>query len=78
MNCSKIVVLDHEYPSFKSSSVYENSALGNQYNSGKLDSIQAWSAGANDMNQWMEIDVLHAQPIAGIVTQGVYMCVWYM
>jgi hypothetical protein len=48
--------------------------MGSQYGSGKLDSVQGWSAGANDMHQWMEIDVLHVQPIAGIVTQGVYMC----
>ncbi len=43
------------------------------YNDGKLDSLHGWSAGASDVHQWMEIDVLNLQPIAGIVTQGVYV-----
>jgi hypothetical protein len=68
--CSNTAVLDLDYSSFKSSSVWLNAALGDKFNNGKLDSPQAWSASTNDMYQWMEINTVQIQPIAGIVTQG--------
>jgi hypothetical protein len=35
-----------------------------------LDSSQAWSAAANNTNQWMTIDLGNAQEVKGVVIQG--------
>jgi hypothetical protein len=35
-----------------------------------LDSVQAWSAATNAVNQWMQIDLGALKSVAGVVTKG--------
>ena len=52
------------------SSVYNNNAIGTGMARSMLDSVQAWSAATNDVNQWMQIDLGALRSVAGVVTQG--------
>jgi len=52
------------------SSVWDNNRIGTGHARSKLDSVQAWSAGRNDGNQWMTIDLGSTQDVRGVVTQG--------
>jgi hypothetical protein len=52
------------------SSVWGNERIGTGHARSKLDSNQAWSAGRNDGNQWMTIDLGSVKSVGGVVTQG--------
>ena len=52
------------------SSVCAGDGPGTGHNQGKLDSPQAWSPGAPQLDEWYQIDLEAVRPVCGIVTQG--------
>lgn len=52
------------------SSVHKNEAAGKGHARSMLDSAQAWSAGKNEVGQWMCIDLGSTIDVQGVVTQG--------
>ena len=54
----------------KYSTVWSNQAPGVGHARSMLDSVQAWSAAHNVVDQWMEIDMGADNLIAGVVVQG--------
>jgi len=52
------------------STVYSNQSPGVGHARSMLDSVQAWSAAHNVVDQWMEIDMGADNLIAGVVVQG--------
>ena len=50
------------------SSVYSNT--GHHPTNARLSSTGAWSAGANDLTQWIQVDLGQAKMVSGIVLQG--------
>ena len=54
------------------STVYDNDPIGFGYARSMLNSVQAWSAGANNFNQQMTIDAGIVHMVHGIATQGRY------
>jgi hypothetical protein len=58
------------YARLQYSSTWDNNAKGTGHGQGMLDSPQAWSAGANDLNQWIQMDAGQVKTINGVVTQG--------
>jgi len=57
------------------SSVFNNDQIGTGHAQSKLDCSEAWSAGKNDNNQWIKIDLDYEMNIIGIIIQirGNYM-----
>ena len=51
-------------------SVYNNDTVGTRHARSMLDSVQAWSAATNAVNQWMQIDLGALMSVTGVVTQG--------
>ena len=67
----KKVVLDNPAESSRSySTVWNNDALGTGHARSMLDSVQAWSAKAPYIGQWVTIDLGSVKQVAGVVTQG--------
>jgi hypothetical protein len=58
------------YERLKYSSTWGNEPKGTGHGQGMLDSPQAWSAGSNDLNQWIQMDAGQEKVINGVVTQG--------
>jgi hypothetical protein len=52
------------------SSTVWNDATGTGFGRGMLDSPEAWCAGWNDLNQWIQMDAGQVKVINGVVTQG--------
>jgi len=58
------------YSRSKALSVWRNNAIGHSHGAGRLDSNQGWSARQNQVGQWWQMDLVHSQQVAGVVTQG--------
>jgi hypothetical protein len=54
----------------RTSSAWDKDAPGFRHSTGQLNGEQGWSAGANDQNQWLELDLGVAMTVVGIMTQG--------
>ena len=51
------------------SSIWWNDAIGTKHARSMLDSEQAWSAGKNEIGEWMQIDLGNTRCVNGVVTQ---------
>ena len=54
------------------SSIYNNSAIGSIYAQSMVDSLESWTAGVKDTNQYMIIDLDKPIVVTGVATQGRY------
>ena len=52
------------------SSRWKDAPIGLRHAQSTLDSPQAWSAKANDLNQWVELDLGATMEVVGVITQG--------
>jgi hypothetical protein len=68
--CDNTIVFNPSYSLISYSSTWDNNAVGYWHGQGRLNSPQAWSAGANSQGQWFQIDAAEVLSIAGVVTQG--------
>ena len=59
-----------DYSGLAYSSTHDNATKGTGLGQGMLDSPQAWSASALDLNQWIQMDAGQVKTINGVVTQG--------
>jgi hypothetical protein len=63
-------VVDVPYSGHKSSGNYGGDAIGTSHGAGRLDSNRAWSADANEIGKWYELDNGSATDISGVVIKG--------
>ena len=63
-------IVDVPYSGHKSSGNYGGDAIGTGHGAGRLDSGQAWSADANTIGKWYELDNGSATDISGVVIKG--------
>ena len=61
---------DADYGKCSASSIYSTDAIGHRHGKGALGSTQAWSAAANSVGQWWQMDIGEVNMVAGVVTQG--------
>jgi hypothetical protein len=53
--CEHTIALNPVYGAIKFSSVWANDPVGRGHGQGRLNSPQAWSAGANSDGQWFQV-----------------------
>ena len=63
-------VVDVPYSGHKSSGNFGGDAIGTSHGAGRLDSNRAWSADANAVGKWYELDNGSATDISGVVIKG--------
>jgi len=63
-------VVDVPYSGHKSSGNFGGDAIGTSHGAGRLDSDRAWSADANAVGKWYELDNGSATDISGVVIKG--------
>ena len=63
-------IVDVPYSGHKSSGNYGGDAIGTSHGAGRLDSTRAWSADANTIGKWYELDNGSATDISGVVIKG--------
>jgi hypothetical protein len=63
-------VVDVPYSGHKSSGNWGGDAIGTSHGAGRLDSNRAWSADANEIGKWYELDNGSATDISGVVIKG--------
>ncbi|MDB4675372.1 discoidin domain-containing protein [Akkermansiaceae bacterium] len=63
-------VVDVPYSGHKSSGNWGGDAIGTSHGAGRLDSNRAWSADANAVGKWYELDNGSATDISGVVIKG--------
>ena len=63
-------VVDVPYSGHKSSGNWGGDAIGTSHGAGRLDSTRAWSADANAVGKWYELDNGSATDISGVVIKG--------
>jgi F5/8 type C domain. len=63
-------VVDVPYSGHKSSGNWDNDAIGTSHGAGRLDSTRAWSADANAIGKWYELDNVSATDISGVAIKG--------
>ncbi len=68
--CDKNIVEYTSNSNIKTSSSWDKDAPGFRHSTGQLNGEQGWSAGANDQNQWLQLDLGTVVPVAGVMTQG--------
>ena len=68
--CDNHVVEYTSSSNIRTSSSWDKDAPGFRHSTGQLNGKQGWSAGANDQNQWLELDLGLIMPVAGVMTQG--------
>ena len=66
----EMAVCNPSYSECRASSVRNRDPLGVNHGSGRLDSLQGWSAAIDEPGQWWQMDVGSEQRIGGVVTQG--------
>ena len=54
-SCKHTIALNPAYTAIKYSSVWANDPVGRGHGQGRLNSPQAWSAGANTPGQWLQV-----------------------
>jgi hypothetical protein len=55
--CKYTIALNPVYTAIRYSSVWDNNPVGRSHGQGRLNSPQAWSAGANTQGQWFQVGV---------------------
>jgi hypothetical protein len=68
--CEHYTVLSPPDKKYKYSSVWSNDKNGCGHGRGRINSQQAWSAGHNEVGQYLEIDTGAVQDIQGVEVQG--------
>jgi hypothetical protein len=68
--CKSLVVLSPADTKYKYSSTWDNDKNGFRHGRGRINSRQGWSAGRNEVGQYMQIDTGAVQDIRGVVIQG--------
>lgn len=63
-------IVDVPYSGHKSSGNWGGYAIGTRTGAGRLDSTRAWSADANTIGKWYELDNGSATDISGVVIKG--------
>lgn len=63
-------IVDVPYSGHKSSGNWGGDAIGTSHGAGRLDSNRAWSADANEIGKWYELDNGSATDISGVVIKG--------
>jgi hypothetical protein len=63
-------VVDVPYSGHKSSGNWGGDAIGTSHGAGRLDSNRAWSADANEIGKWYELDNSSTTDISGVVIKG--------
>ena len=53
--CEHTIALNPVYGAIQYSSVWANDPVGHSHGRGRLNSPQAWSAGANSQGQWFQV-----------------------
>ena len=69
-------IVDVPYSGHKSSGNWDGDAIGTSHGAGRLDSARAWSADANTIGKWYELDNGSATDISGVVIKGRPDGVW--
>jgi hypothetical protein len=69
-------IVDVPYSGHKSSGNWGGDAIGTSHGAGRLDSARAWSADANTIGKWYELDNGSATDISGVVIKGRPDGVW--
>jgi hypothetical protein len=69
-------VIDVPYSGHKSSGNWAGDVIGTSHGAGRLDSTRAWSADANAIGKWYELDNGSATDISGVVIKGRPDGVW--
>ena len=69
-------IVDVPYSGHKSSANWGGDAIGTSHGAGRLDSARAWSADANTIGKWYELDNGSATDISGVVIKGRPDGVW--
>jgi alpha-tubulin suppressor-like RCC1 family protein len=70
--CPATSWISNEYSRIRYSSTWGNNVPGVVWGRGKLDSNTGWlpCQGCDNVNQWMDMDMIYTARIAGVVTQG--------
>jgi len=68
--CQVVKVIDPPESARGYSSVWAGQAVGTGHARSMLSSPQAWSAGVNRANEWMQIDLGEVSCVAGVVTKA--------
>jgi len=68
--CKVDKVTNPPYSRCKASSVWNNDKIGVSHGTGRLDSVQAWSARTNAKGQWWQMDLGATKTVGGVRTKG--------
>ena len=63
-------IVDVPYSDHKSSSNYGGDPIGSSHGSGRLDSPHGWSAAANTVGEWYELNLTTPTTVSGVVVKG--------
>jgi len=63
-------IVDVPYTGHTSSGNWSGDAIGTSHGAGRLDSTRAWSADANTIGKWYQLDNGSATDISGVVIKG--------